>query len=198
MTSEQWDERYSLRELVWTTQPNQFLVSEVASLRPGRALDIACGEGRNAVWLAENGWEVTGVDFSPVAIEKAERLAAERGVDVAWVVADSVGWQPPAGSYDLVIVFYLHLLPDDRRAVLGHAVSALAPGGTVLVVGHALRNLAEGYGGPPVADGLYPPAEVAAELEGLVIERADEVIRPVEVDGDTHHAIDALVRAHRA
>lgn len=197
MTSEQWDERYSLRELVWTAQPNQFLVSEVAALAPGRALDIACGEGRNAVWLSEEGWKVTGVDFSPVGIEKAKRLAAERGVDVAWVVADIVDWEPPAAGYDLVIVFYLHLSPDDRRAVLGHAASALAPSGTLLVVGHALRNLTEGYGGPPVADGLYAPDDVAGELAGLVIERADEVIRPVDVEGDSRNAIDALVRARR-
>ncbi|NNC92662.1 MAG: class I SAM-dependent methyltransferase [Acidimicrobiia bacterium] len=198
MTSEQWDERYALRELVWTARPNQFLVSETASLVPGRALDIACGEGRNAVWLAEEGWEVTGVDFSPVGIEKANRLGADRGVEVAWAVVDIVEWKAPSGSYDLVIVFYLHVLPADRRAVLGHAASALAPGGTLLVVGHALRNLTEGYGGPPTADGLYTPEEVAGELPGLIIERADEVIRPVEVDGETHNAIDALVRARRA
>ncbi|MDH3539259.1 MAG: class I SAM-dependent methyltransferase [Acidimicrobiia bacterium] len=194
MTSGQWDERYSLRELVWTDRPNQHLVSEVASLTPGRALDFACGEGRNAVWLAAQGWEVTGVDFSPVGIRKAKGLAAERGVDVHWVVADIVDWSPPDG-YDLVIVFYLHLPPADRRRVLGHAASALSPGGTLLVVGHALRNLTEGHGGPPTAEGLYAPADVVADLPGLVIERADEVMRPVEVEGETRTAIDVLVRA---
>jgi SAM-dependent methyltransferase len=198
MTSEHWDELYGLRQLVWTAQPNRFLVSEVSSLIRGRALDVACGEGRNAVWLAEQGWEVTGVDFSPVGIEKAKRLAAERGVDVDWVVADIVEWDPPAERYDLVIVFYLHLLPGERRRVLGHAVSALAAGGTVLVVGHALRNLTEGYGGPPTAEGLYAPADVVAELPGLVIERAEEVGRPVDADGETRVAIDSLVRARRS
>lgn len=195
MTSQQWDERYSLKDLVWTAQPNQFLVSELVDMLPGRALDIACGEGRNAVWLATQGWDVIGVDFSRVGIDKASRLAAANQVDVDWVVADIVEWDPPAGAFDLVIAFYVQLPSADFRAVLGHAVAALAPGGTLLVVGHALRNLTDGHGGPPSAEVLYAPDAVAAELPGLVIERADEVLRAVEVDGGTATAIDALVRA---
>lgn len=196
MTAQQWDERYSHKDLVWTAQPNRFLVSEVADMTPGRALDIACGEGRNAVWLAAQGWDVTGVDFSPVGIDKASQLANANQVDVDWVVADIVEWEPPAGGYDLVIIFYLHLPSADLRTVLGHAVAALAAGGTLLVVGHALRNLTEGHGGPPTAEGLYGPDDIVSELSGLVIERADEVLRPVEVDGGTATAIDTLVRAH--
>jgi len=195
MTSQQWDERYSHKDLVWTPQPNRFLVSELAEMAPGRALDIACGEGRNAVWLATQGWNVTGVDFSPVAIEKARQLAAASHIDVEWVVADTIGWDPPAGSFDLVVIFYLHLPSAEFRTVLEHAVAALAAGGTLLVVGHALRNLTDGYGGPPSAEGLYSPDDVAAELSGLVVERADEVLRPVPVDDGTATAIDALVRA---
>jgi SAM-dependent methyltransferase len=198
MTSEQWDERYSAPELVWSAEPNRFLVAEVEELAPGRALDIACGEGRNAVWLAARGWEVAGVDFSPVAIEKARRLAEQHGVDVGWEVADITSWQPPDGSFDLVIVFYLHLPPDSMGAVLRHAQDALAPGGTLLIVGHAVRNLTEGYGGPPTADGLYGPDDLVAGLRGLIIERAEEVLRPVEADGRAHTAIDALVRARRS
>ena len=197
MTTEQWDERYSQRELVWTAEPNRFLRAEVEGLAPGRALDVACGEGRNAVWLAGKGWDVTGVDFSPVGIEKARRLAEEYEVEVTWEVADSTAWQPPSGCFDLLIVFYLHLPPEPLNAALGHAGRALAPGGTLLVVGHALRNLTEGYGGPPTAEGLYSPEEVASMLDGLVIERSDEVLRSVEADGATHSAIDTLVRARR-
>jgi SAM-dependent methyltransferase len=197
MESEQWDERYSQRELVWTAQPNRFLVAEVEDLAPGRALDVACGEGRNAVWLASQGWEVTGVDFSPVGIAKARRLAEECGVEAVWEVADTTIWQPPAGSFDLVIMFYLHLPPAALQSVLEHARRGLAPGGTLLIVGHALRNLTDGYGGPPTADGLYGPDDLVAALSGLTIERADEVLRPVEVDGETHTAIDALVRGRR-
>ena len=197
MKSEQWDERYSQRELVWTAQPNRVLVAEVEDLAPGRALDVACGEGRNAVWLASQGWEVTGVDFSPVGIAKARRLAEECGVEAVWEVADTTTWQPPAGSFDLVIMFYLNLLPAALHSVLEHAQRGLAPGGTLLIVGHALRNLTDGYGGPPTADGLYGPDDLVAALSGLTIERADEVLRSVEVDGETHTAIDALVRGRR-
>ena len=198
MTSEQWDERYSAPNLVWSVLPNRFLVAEVEGLEAGRALDVACGEGRNAVWLATQGWEVTGVDFSPVGIEKARRLAEEHGVDVSWEVADTTTWRAPSDSFDLVILFYLHLLPGSMRTVLGHAQDALAPGGTLLVVGHALRNLTDGYGGPPTADGLYSPDDLAEVLTALTIERAEEVLRPVEADGETRTAIDALVRARRS
>lgn len=195
MRSEEWDQRYTNQEMAWTADPNRFLVSEVEGMTPGRALDFACGYGRNAVWLAGQGWQVTGVDFSPVGIATARQMALEHGVAVEWEVADVVQWQPPAAIYNLVIIFYLQLSPVDRRAVLHNAVSGLAPDGTLLVVGHARRNLAEGYGGPPTADGLYSPENVAGDLPGLVIERADEVLRPVAVEGKTHTAIDALVRA---
>ncbi len=197
MTSEQWDERYSQRELVWTAEANRFLVAEVENLAPARALDIACGEGRNAVWLAAQGWDVTGIDFSPVGIGKARLLAQEASVEVTWEVADSTMWHPPAGEFDLVIMFYLHLGPDRLAMVLGHAKDALAPGGTLLIVGHALRNLTDGYGGPPTAEGLYGPDDLVAALDGLTIERAEEVLRPVQADGGAHTAIDALVRARR-
>ena len=195
---ERWDKRYASKELVWSAGPNEIFAREVAGLTPGRALDVACGEGRNAVWLATRGWDVTGVDFSPVGIEKARRLAEEHDVDVSWEVADTTTWQPPVAAFDLVIVFYLHLPPVSMRAVLQHARDALAPGGTLLVVGHALRNLTDGYGGPPTADVLYGPGNLVALLDGLTIERADEVLRPVDADGQAHTAIDALVRARRS
>ena len=197
MTSEQWDERYSQRELVWTAGPNRFLITEVADLAPGRALDVACGEGRNAVWLATQGWEVTGIDFSPVGIAKARRLAEECGVEAAWEVADTTTWQPPDGGFDLVIMFYLHLPPAALQSALENAQRALAPGGTLLIVGHSLRNLTDGYGGPPTADGLYGPDDLVALLSGLTIERAEEVLRAVDVDGETNTAIDTLVRGRR-
>ena len=197
MTSGEWDDRYRQRELVWTATPNRFLVSEVAAMKPGRALDLACGEGRNAVWLAEQGWTVTGVDFSPVGIEKGRDLARQAGVAVTWVVADATAWEPDP-VYDLVLVFYLQLAPAPFEAALQRAVRAVGPAGTVLVVGHALRNLTEGYGGPPVADVLYTAEDVVAGLgPGLAIEQAGEVDRPVEADGTTRTAIDVLVRAVR-
>ncbi len=91
MDSQQWDERYASSEFTWSTEPNQFVAAELAGLPPGRALDLAAGEGRNTVWLAERGWHVTAVDFSRVGLEKGRRLGAARGVDadqVTWIVAD--------------------------------------------------------------------------------------------------------------
>lgn len=196
MTSQTWDERYRSRGLVWTAQPNRFLVEAVGDREPGTALDLACGEGRNAVWLAANGWRVTGVDFSAVGLDKARRLAAESGVAVDWELADVTAWEPP-DRYDLVAVMYLHLQPADLQAAVHRAATAVAAGGTLLVVGHALRNLADGYGGPPDPALLYQPKELAAGLGDLAVERAEEVLRPVDVDGIEATAIDALVLARR-
>ena len=194
MDRSSWDERYRTEELVWKAEPNRFLVAEVGSLRPGRALDLACGEGRNALWLAEWGWEVVGVDFSAVGLDKARSLAASRGLRVELVEADLREWDPPEASFDLVVLMYLHLPAADRRQVLAAASRALAPGGTLLVVGHDSTNLTDGVGGPQDASVLYTPDEIAAELPGVKLERAERVRRRLE---DGREAIDALVRARR-
>jgi len=194
---EHWDERYGTEELVWKAGPNQFLLQELDLLGPGRALDVACGEGRNAIWLASKGWTVTGVDFSAAGLAKARRLAADRGLEVAWVEADVVEWQPPAASFDLVVVMYLHLPGDQRRRVLGHTSAALAPGGTLLVVGHDISNLAQGTGGPQDPAVLYGPEEIVGDLPGLQILRATRVTRTVASDAGESTAVDALVRAAR-
>jgi 2-polyprenyl-3-methyl-5-hydroxy-6-metoxy-1,4-benzoquinol methylase len=103
-----WNRKHGQAGPLFGVEPNRFLVAEVSGLPPGRALDVACGAGRNAVWLAERGWSVTGVDFSDVALENARQLAEERGVAVEWVDGDLRNWQPP-GEYDLVAVLYLHV-----------------------------------------------------------------------------------------
>jgi SAM-dependent methyltransferase len=185
MKRDDWNRRYAEQELVWSAGPNRFLVSEAGDLPPGRALDLACGEGRNAIWLAERGWQVTAVDFSEVAVEKGRARSA--GVDFA--VADLLAYEPEEQAYDLVIVFYLQLSADELRLVLGRAARAVAPGGTFLLVGHDLRNLSDGHGGPQDAAVLYRAEEIPALLDGLELERAE----PVDRDG----AIDALVRARR-
>ena len=124
MDAGDWDRRYEEKPWLWRTEPNVFLVSEVGDMIPGRALDVACGEGRNAVWLAERGWRVDAVDFSSVAIERARALAAERGVEVNFEVADVTSWEPSPLTYDLVIVLYLHLPPEQRRQAIGRARDA--------------------------------------------------------------------------
>ena len=197
MDRHDWDARYSGEELLWKAEPNRFLVAEVTGLPAGRALDLACGEGRNAVWLASEGWEVTGVDFSTVALTKARRLAGQHEVTVEWIEADVLAWEPPAARFDLIAVFYLQLPADQRRRVHARAATGLAPGGTLLVVGHDLANLTGGYGGPQDPAVLLTLDDVAADLAELTIVRAERVRRQVSTESGAIDAIDTLVRAIR-
>ena len=197
MDSNVWDERYAGDDLVWSAEPNRFLVVEVETLPPGRALDLACGEGRNAVWLAERGWNVTGVDFSKVGLDKARRLADARGVSVHWELADVTEYTPAPESFDLVIVMYLHLPEAARRVAFRHAAAAVATGGSLLVVGHDITNLSVGWGGPRDPAVLYGPEDVVADLVDLETVKAERVQRPVHTDDGEKIAVDVLVRAKR-
>ena len=196
MRREDWDRRYAEVENLWSAKPNRFLVAEVAALEPGRALDLACGEGQNAIWLAERGWRVRGVDYSPVAIAKARARAHREGIDVDFVEDDLLRLEPEPGAYDLVLLLYLHLPAKEHRLVLERAGDALAPGGTLVVLGHDLLNATEGVGGPSDGSLLYTPDDVADALTGLEIEKAERVLR--DVGGAERPAIDCLVRARRA
>ncbi len=198
MGPEDWDRRYEGADLLWTAEANRFLVAEVGSMPPGRALDLGCGEGRNAVWLAERGWRVTAVDFSGVGLAKGRRLADARCVTVEWVLADLLAYEPPPEAFDLVVVLYLHLLPPDRRLVHRRAVGGLAAGGTILVVGYDSRNLTDGWGGPQDPTILFTPADVVDDLEGLAVERAETVRRPVDTNDGERVALDALIVGRRA
>jgi SAM-dependent methyltransferase len=188
--SAQWDERYATSEYQWKMAPNQFVAAQLADLTAGRALDLAAGEGRNSVWLAERGWRVTAVDFSRVGLEKGRKLAASRDVTgIDWVVADLRDYRPAASAFDLVLIAYLHCDVSPRAQVLGRAAAALAPGGTLFVVGHDLANLSEGTGGPQDPAVLYTAGALRAELPGLSVLRAEQVSRTV---GDAT-AIDVLL-----
>jgi len=197
MDRNDWDARYAGDELLWSAEPNRFLVEEVSDLPPGRVLDVACGEGRNAIWLASRGWRATGVDFSEVGLAKADRLSRRSGVDVDWVGADLMEWAPDSEAFDLVIIFYLQLPADRRRKVYRNMAAGLAPGGTILVVGHDSDNLARGYGGPQDPSVLFSTNDVAGDLAGLEIVKAQQVLRTVKTDEGEKTAIDALVRAVR-
>lgn len=200
MDREDWDARYAASELLWGGTPNAFVAEEVERLAPGRALDLACGEGRNAIWLATLGWSVVAVDFSEVAIERGRRLAAERGVDVDWQVEDVLTWTPPAPDRDLVLLAYLQLPEEQMAQVLRHAAGALAPSGVLLDVAHDRSNLDGGHGGPQDPALLRVPTEVAAvcAAEGLTVERAEVVRRAVETATGVVDAFDHVVRARRA
>ena len=198
MGPEDWNQRYEQSELVWGAAANRALVSEVGTLVPGRALDLGCGEGRNAVWLASQGWTVTGVDFSEVGLEKARRLAEAQGVPVEWKLAALRTYTPAAATYDLVVMLYLHLPAEDRRSVHAEAAAALRAGGAILVLGHDESNLTDGYGGPQDPSILFTPEDVVDDLVGLSVVKAERVIRSVSTDAGERSAIDALVLAVRS
>jgi SAM-dependent methyltransferase len=200
MDREAWNQRYADAELVWSADANRFLVEAVTALPPGRALDLGAGEGRNAIWLAERGWHVTAVDFSDIGLQKARRLAEARGVEVDWIEANLRSYQPERAAFDLVVLVYIHLPGDERRAVVRRAADAVAAGGTLLVIGHDRTNLQEGYGGPQDPTILFSPDDVTDDLAGideLRVMRADRVMRPVMTADGERNAIDALVRAER-
>ena len=202
MDAAAWDERYAASELVWSAGPNRFVVEQLTThlseVEPGRALDLAGGEGRNAVWLAEQGWASELVEFSSVAIGKAERLAVERGVTLTTTLAD-VTAAPELAPADLVLVCYLQLAAEPLARALGHAASLVAPGGTLLVIAHERDNLVHGYGGPQDPAFLPSVDEVLAAIDGhgLVVAEAGQVRREVTTDDGPREAIDLLVRARR-
>lgn len=196
-----WDDRYSGSGLVWSSEPNRFVAEAAHSLEPGRALDLACGEGRNAVWLATQGWDVTGVDFSQVGLDKGAALADVNGVTCTWKHADLAEWEPD-GEWDLVVVCYLQVSDEIRRHAVGAAARAVAPGGTLFIVGHDRLNLTEGVGGPQDPSVVYTPSDLeddvaASGANGLIMRRAERVLRPVDVDGNERSAVDCVLLAER-
>lgn len=200
MNAQDWDRRYETTERLWSVGPNRFVAEELAGVAPGRALDLAAGEGRNAIWLAEQGFHVHAVDFSEVALSRGRELARQRGVEVEWERADLREWSAPEETYDVVLISYLHLPWPEMQRVVRAAARAVAPGGLFLLVGHDIENLDHGTGGPSDPAVLYSPEQIAAELTGFEIDKATRVRRPV---GTEHReqgerdAIDNLVRAIR-
>ena len=199
MDATAWNERYRTEELIWRAEPNRFLVEEVADLPPGRALDVACGEGRNALWLASRGWRTTGVDFSHEGLAKARRIASERKIEVEWIEADVTTWLPEQSSYDLVVLAYVHMPAALRTRLHQHMAAGVAPGGTFLVIAHDLTNLENGYGGPQSADVLFTPDDVVRDVadSGLDVVVAKRVERLVETADGERKAIDVIVRLQR-
>jgi SAM-dependent methyltransferase len=189
-----WDERHAAQEPIESSEPDPTLLDEIGALAPGRAIDLGAGDGRNAIWLARRGWAVTAVDFSQVALGRGRALAAAAGVHVEWELADLLEWSPGDRQFDLVTLFFIHLPPHERRAVYARAAAAVAPGGTLLIVGHDRTNIADGVGGPQDPDLLITPSEVAADLTGFRVDRAETVRRG---DSAGRRPIDAIVRAVR-
>ena len=200
--SQLWNERYAAKELVWSAGPNRLLADEVRDLAAGRALDVACGEGRNAIWLAEQGWTVSAIDFSHVGIDKGRQIAERRGVEIDWTVGDVAADQLPVAEFDLVAVLYLHTSPEERSDWLPNVVASVASGGVFIYIGHDPRNITEGVGGPQKTELLPDADEINAALTDFRI--ADSRIIERAVDADPGHgadlqgvALDTYVRAIR-
>ena len=201
MDARAWDARYAASDQVWSRGPNLFVAAELTDLSPGRALDLACGEGRNAIWLAQRGWQVTALDFSQVAVERGRRLGGD--LAVTWQVGDVLTADLP--RVDLAVLAYLQLVEDERRTAVRRAWQALEPGGTLLVVAHDATNLTEGTGGPQDPTVLYTAEDVMADLAGedLEVVRAERVARTVAASDDhrgepDRTAWDALARLRRS
>ncbi|GAB2969950.1 class I SAM-dependent methyltransferase [Frigoribacterium salinisoli] len=209
-----WDARYASREhasapgRLWSGAPNATLVAEAEGLAPGRALDVGCGEGADALWLARRGWQVTGLDLSRVALARAAAAAAADprvAGRTTWHRVDVGDWSPATASADLVTAHFLHEAPARRATTFRHLASAVAPGGTLLVVGHSPADVTTGLRSVEHAELLFGPDDVVAALDpaSWTIEVATERPRPErshERSGPgsrTGTAHDTVVRARR-
>ncbi|WP_037367228.1 methyltransferase domain-containing protein [Amycolatopsis orientalis] len=179
-----WEERYRSQDGIWSGRPNEQLVTEARALEPGHALDAGCGEGGDALWLAQQGWRVTAVDFSTTAIERGRAQAAELGVAdrITWVAADLAEWAPES-KYDLVTSHFLHVPSAARTVAFARLAEAVAPGGTLLVVGHDPED--HHAGRPHLPDMMFTAQEVAETLDQSWASVAAEVRERAAVDGET-------------
>ncbi|MDE3146915.1 MAG: class I SAM-dependent methyltransferase [Acidobacteriota bacterium] len=180
-----WDRRYE--EHGWSAVPDESLVEFVAPLTPGRAIDLGCGTGRNALWLARTGWTVTGVDASRVGLEMAVEQARLEGVALRTEQADLVHYVPAAAAFDLVVVANIHLLPSERDDFFTRAAAAVAPGGHLYIVGHHVDAL--GVSGPPALDRLFEESFFRDRFAGFTI----EVLERREALLDTGETEDVVV-----
>ncbi len=179
MQGADWDARYAAEPSLWGAAPNQFVRARVADSEPGVAVDLACGNGRNALWLARRGWQVTGVDISTVALDLARQRSVPAGVSVTWEHADARFWKAP-GPVDLALVAYLHLPIEELSAVLRAAAAQLTPTGRLLYVGHSRSNFHRGFGGPSEPGVLVDIEDLAAVAEGLAVRELAHLFRPTE------------------
>lgn len=188
-----WDERYSTDEFVYGTTANEFLVSTIDRLPKGRVLCVAEGEGRNAVYLAQAGCEVVAVDASRVGLDKAARLARQRGVHIETVVADLADFAIQPHSWDAVVSIFCHLEPQLRKALHRRVVAGLRPGGVLVLEAYRPEQIRYATGGPAAADMMPSLAELRDELEGLEFEHAVEIVRNVS-EGKYHTGKGAVVQ----
>lgn len=189
-----WDERYASDDYHFGTEPNAFLVSQRHLLKPGMScLAVADGEGRNGVWLAGQGLDVLSVDASPVASAKAQKLAAQRGVDLKYEVADLLEWSWGESRYDVVAAIFIQFAtPEQRGRLFANIKRTLKPGGLLLLQGYTPRQLEYGTGGPSQADNLYTEPMLRSafsDMEIMQLREHDDFIS----EGAGHHGMSALI-----
>ncbi len=191
-----WSDKYRAvgESYLFGTAPNRFLAAQAGLLRAGqRALSVADGEGRNAVWLAEQGLDVTATELSPVALDKAEALAAARGVRVDFALADALNWTYPDETFDLVVAIFIQFAaPDERARLFENLKRTLRPGGRIVLQGYTPKQLDYRTGGPSAVDNLYTAAMLRETFGDFDIERLDEY-EDVLDEGSAHRGQSALV-----
>lgn len=194
-----WEERYAGEENIWSGRPNVQLVAEVSKLTPGTALDVGCGEGGDVIWLAQQGWKVTGADFSANGLARAARHAEAAGVAdrTDWWQVDARSFDAGGRSYDLVTTHFLHPPDGGMVEVVGRLAEAVAPGGHLLVVGHAPSE-AFAHHSESQSKAMFVAAELLPGLpddfEAVVVEQRP---RTMERDGHTHNIDDSTLVARR-
>lgn len=193
----EWDQRYAETEQIWSGRPNGALVGEVSGRPPGRAVDVGCGEGADAVWLAGQGWAVTALDVSSVALERAAARAEQAGAEVRWLHAGLLEARLGPASFDLVSAQYPALPRTADRAAERTLLSLVAPGGMLLVVHHVLDELYAGAHGFDPADYVRPGDVVELLDENWELETYETRQRSVTGGAGAHHTADVVLRARR-
>jgi SAM-dependent methyltransferase len=188
-----WDERYNVSDYVYGTDPNEYLVEVADRIPKGPVLCLAEGEGRNAVYLAEQGYEVTAVDSSSVGLEKARKLARVRSVTIETIHADLADFEIGDERWAGIVSIFCHLPAELRRLVCRRCVDGLRPGGAVVMEAYTPRQISYGTGGPQTVDLLVDPEDVKRELSGLQLERAVEKVREIN-EGRYHCGAGAVVQ----
>ncbi len=198
-----WEDRYGAPGFTWSGNPNPVLVTEVTSMNPGRALDVGSGEGGDALWLAQQGWNVTGVDIATNALDKAreraESVDAAAASRITWEQRDLLAWSPEPGSFDLVSAQFMHLAEPGRSTLFRALAAAVAPGGTLLVVGHDPSGMELDEHQADLHDRMFTADDVVAAIEGsLRIDVAESRLREAD-EAHTHAGMvrDVVVRATR-
>lgn len=188
-----WDERYQAEEYVYGTLPNDFLRRQTAYLPEGRILCLAEGEGRNAVFLAEQGYDVTAVDQSPVGLAKARKLAEQRHVTIETIVADLAEFTVAPGAWDGIVSIFAHVPTPARHHIHRQVVAGLRPGGVLVLEAYRPEQLQYGTGGPPVPELMMTLKGLRAELSGLEFDYSAETVRDIQ-EGPLHHGTGAVVQ----